>query len=772
MSFRGNVNSVALVAELVDAADLKSATRKSVRVRFPPSAFLQGESMYVRKRDGSLQQWNSSKVRKAIMLAAFEAEQTTFDVSSVISCIEEKARDEMTVESVNLLVLDCLRLQGLSKVADTFAAYAEQRKRLREERLNSAHTQEALQDFVMASTYAMETPTGLESWAQIVYRWENMYIERFPALKNRIREVADMVMNRQILPAMRTLQFAGKGIPQHNARAYNCSFTHVDRVEVFDEAFYVLLCGCGVGYSVQFHHVAKLPMVVAVDPAKVVHYKVDDSIEGWAKALRALMESHFISGNYVEFDYSAIRPQGSRLSTSGGRAPGHLPLRNMLEMVRERLSAAAYRKLRSIECSDLMCIIAEAVLAGGVRRASLIALFSPDDSEMGYSKTPGNYDWKSLNRFRQMANISALCVRGETSRETVERLFQLAKDYGEPGIMWASNREIGCNPCGEIGMYPVDEYGRSGWQFCNLCEVNVAKCKTQNDLVRAATAAAFIGTLQAAWNEFPYLGLPTESIVRREALLGVGLTGMADSPAVAFDPESLQIAAKAAVLENQVVAEQIGVNPAARVTTVKPSGTASLVLGCVGSGIHPHHARRYFRRVVKPITSTAAKHFQSVNPHMVVERTNLMGSKELVLTFPVTAPDAAVTIKETDAVGFMNRIYSVYENWILPGTVRDRCALPDITHNVSCTVTVRDDKEWAEVFESFWQNRYRIGAMSFFPLMSDKLIPHMPREEVSTFEDEIKWNELIRNWKYVDYRKCGVDDRGAEAACGGGACQV
>lgn len=804
--------------------------------------------MRVIKRDGTIQKWSLEKIEHAILKAFNKVQPGEIpDLKTVLHLISfgvethNKENKDISVEFIQDAVIDILRSTGFDKVAKQYEEYRTKRDAIRAERLTPDPS--AITDYVVTSKYSswVKDEKRRESWNEITTRCMKMHIRKFPEIEKEIREAFVPVFERKVLPSMRSLQFGGKGIEQHNVRIYNCSWSLANRVRVFQEIFYNLLCGTGCGLSVQFKHIDQLPKIKQVNKDQVNHFTVEDDIEGWSDSVGELIKSYMITGDYVEFNYSKIRSKGSILSTSGGRAPGHLPLKALHDQLRNQLDSCAFRKLRPIEVADIICKIAEAVLSGGIRRSSLIILFSPEDSEMAHSKIPGNFEWEGKNYWRRMMNISAACLKGKTKKSIVKRLISLARDFGDPGIYWLVHPDCGCNPCGEIGMYPklsdssntistevlpadgdlskflyeekltlekpyvvsplegkrwlkdashkysyllnyknaqisddsaIEEYGHdTGWQFCNLCEVNIAECKTEVDFYKACVTAAFIGTLQAAYTDMPYLGPVTEKIVKREALLGVSLTGMADNPEIAFDSDILRNGAKACKVVNDELSKKIRINPAARITTIKPSGTASLVLGCVGSGIHPHHARRYFRRVTETTTNPIAQYFKQHNPHMV----EVKPDGNLCLTFCVKAPDNAVTVKELKATDFMNQIFDVYESWILPGTVTERCVINKLTHNVSCTVVVSEN-EWEDVIEKLWNNQNSIGAMSFLPRMGDKGIPFMPREEVVTPADEAKWDYLIENYRKVDYTKLVEEldntTRQAEAACVGGQCDI
>jgi len=776
--------------------------------------------MPVQKRDGSLVEWDAFKIEAAIRKALIEvgddpdlAEQATDTVCQIIGNHPNYfAKQGDAVPPIHIEHIQDEAEKALMKVspkaAKAFILYRENRASIR---LHKA-PENAVTDYIHASKYARHLPEQKrrELYHETVARVEAMHIKRFPSLEGVIKRHFKLVYDKRVMPSMRSMQFGGAAIEAHHARMYNCSFTLIDRPEVFGESLYLLLCGCGVGFSVQKQHVAKLPAMGVVDKSQVINYDVEDSIEGWGSAISALITAQ-INGMYIEFNYKSIienHPEGSPLKTSGGKAPGHLPLKRTIEIIRQILSNAAGRKLRPIECHDILCHCAEAVLAGGVRRSSLISLFSPDDEEMMTCKTPEHFSWGGKNAQREMANNSAVFLRSDLQdinesgkpcgKDQFKQCFDFAvKHYGEPGFFLTDNLDYGTNPCGEIGLNPVmcvepldeNDYHflssqgltegkhpngntcmvKTGFSFCNLCEINMARNLTPEQCYEAAETAAFIGTLQASYTSFPYLGETTELLAKREALLGIGMTGMMDNPAMSFNPEVVREMAVRATQANLIVASHIGIKQAARVTTVKPSGTASLALGMIGSGIHPHHAKRYFRRITANPHEPVAQYFKGLNPHMVTEKPN----GDWCLTFPVEAPEGAITVKGLKAHTFLDYVFNTYENWIVPGTVYTGHS-PGLTHNVSSTVVV-DPEEWHEVFKMVWDNRHRIQAMSFLPRSSDKGNPFMPREEVRV-DDANKWAELIKNYKPVDYSQMiEVEDSTAvimEAACGGGACQI
>lgn len=776
--------------------------------------------MFVTKRDGSLQPWDDKKVERALLGAFNEVQPGNIpditDLTKYISHMVHENDSPISISSVHEFVTIALDDKGYEDSAEAYIDYKIKHDKLRDQRLTP--DPQAIADYIHASKYAKYLPaeTRREVYEETVERSQQMHLDKFVtgindlSIGSDMQEAFDAVRQKKILPSMRSMQFGGKAIERNNARIYNCSFTLVNRIRIFAEIFHSLLSGCGVGYSVQWQHVEMIPEVKSIDKSNVLHYTIPDTIEGWADGLNILMTQYFVQGRYVEFNYSEIRKEGSSLST-GGKAPGHIALKKCLDLVRDKLDSATGRQLRPIEFHDIICFIADAVLAGGIRRSSLISLFSEDDSEMMYCKAHENFRaaWKEdpgHNSQRQMANNSAVLLRKTATKEKFKRIIDISRQWGDPAFYFTDDLNFGCNPCGEIGLDPmlagdwsgidkswnfnpnmyenspdlaepssaneaIKYYGHNtGFQFCNLCEVNVAVMKTPEEFYEAVRKAAFIGTLQASYADFKYLGPVTENIVKSEYLLGIGLTGIMDNPSIGLNPQILQHAASQAIKENARVAKLIGIGPAARVTTVKPSGTASLELGCIGSGIHYHHARRYFRRVTANPNEPIAIEFKRVNPHMVEVKPN--GDWSIV--FPVTAPDDAKVVKEESGLDFMDHVFTVFENWVKPGSLTVN-NLKKLTHNVSCTIAVHEG-EWDKVIEKAWQNRHRITAMSFLAVLNDKAFPYAPREEVTTQADESKWNCLIENYTPIDYTKL-VEKEDAtkftqDPACVGGVCEI
>jgi ribonucleoside-diphosphate reductase alpha chain len=513
---------------------------------------------------------------------------------------------------------------------------------------------------------------------------------------------------------------------------------------------------------------------------------VPDTLEGWADALDALLTS-YLQGTKIEFNYSAIRARGTPLRTSGGRAPGHLPLKKALVAVERVLEQVRGRALRPIEVYDILMHVAVAVLSGGIRRSATICLFSADDDEMAAAKT-GN--WFETNPQRGKSNNSAVLVRGEAQETDFARLFEYQKEFGEPGFYFVDDADYGANPCVEIGLAPfltVDAESRaalarhgvadvaegtrlSGWQMCNLTTINAAACHTADEFLSACRSAALLGTLQAAYTDIRYLGPVTRVINDREALLGVSICGVLERPAVFLDEHTLERGAAMCLEVNEAVATHIGVSPAARVTCVKPEGTASLVLGAA-SGIHPHHARRYFRRVQAARTDAVYQWFKAHNPHLT--ETSVWDPETTdVITFPVEAADDAILREDVGAVQFLEYVKLVQRHWVEAGRRHQRYN-PGLHHNVSNTVTVRDE-EWEAVQQFIWANRAHFAGISLLRETGDKIYAQAPREAVVTDADVAKWNTL--HYVPVDWTAMreahDVTALADVVACAGGACEI
>jgi len=734
--------------------------------------------MRIIKRSGELEVFDPNKVRRCMLMAISAGDEEIPDTSVLIGRVVDDLDhfgETVGIDEIQDAIERCLLESGFVKSAKAYINY--RLKRDYDRGLREKPHNRALADYIHASKYARYQPDlgRREVFSETIDRVLAMHINKFASgdivLGDKIEEMFSSVYSYRVLPSMRSMQFAGAAIEKDNARIYNCCFTLADRDRVFQEAFYLLLCGCGVGYSVQWLHIRQLSKLSRVNKRRVYHHTIEDTIIGWADALGALIKS-VINGYWIEFDYSKIRDAGEILRTSGGRAPGHLPLRDCLEKIREHLLMIGSRKMRPIEVHDIFCYVAEAVLAGGIRRSSLISLFSADDTEMMYAKSSGVFDYSGKNSQRAMANNSAVLLPGY-NRDIFNRIIDLSVDgYGEPGFYFSKSIDYGTNPCGEIGLYPRIKAGislKTGFAFCNLCEINGSLVQNKYDFFKSCLVASAIGTMQAGYVKFDYLGTVSELIARRDSLLGVGIMGVANNPSVLLDAKVLREGVEIVNETNKNWASMLGVGVAARTTTIKPGGTApkeASVTEIVGSGIHPHHARRTFMGITANPLEPVGRHFRSVNPHMVSEKPN----GDLFIVFPVEVSEGAKTTKNSGACELLSNVITVYENWILPGNVSEG----GLSHNVSCTLTIKPE-EVDRVKEMIWQNRDKIGSLSFAPYLLDKNVPWIPREECTDL-DEDRWNMLIRGYRAVDWSEFKESEDQTnplgEAACSGGSCEL
>jgi ribonucleoside-diphosphate reductase alpha chain len=610
---------------------------------------------------------------------------------------------------------------------------------------------EILSQITIFSKYAKYIPEvkRRETWEEIVSRYEVMLMQKFPNLKKEIMENAGYIVDKKVLPSMRALQFSGIAAEVNNARIYNCCYLPMDSVHCFSESMFLLLGGTGVGYSVQFQHVEKLPEIIK--PVKQKRYLVQDSIIGWADAVKVLMKSYFGKGAKPVFDYRDVRPKGARLITAGGKAPGPEPLKICLTHIEAILDRKQNgEKLTTLEVHDIMCHIANSVLSGGIRRAAMIALFSHDDEEMLTCKY-GN--WWELNEQRGRSNNSAVLERGQITEEQFKVLWKKIElsNSGEPGFYWTKNAEWGTNPCCEIALRP--------YQFCNLCEVNVSDIKNEQDLFDRVRVAAFFGTLQASFTDFHYLRPIWQKTTEKDALLGIGMTGIGSGEILKYD---LEKAAEIAKEVNAEYADLIGINRAARVTCIKPSGTTSCVLG-TASGIHAWHNRYYLRTVRFNKSEDIAKYLIANHPEMC-EDDVLRSHDTLCARIPIKAPEGSI-IRSESPIDLLERVKHFSVNWIKSGHRNGYN-----THNVSATVSL-NDYEWLPVGEWMWKNREYYNGLSVLPYWGGTY-QQAPFEDITKEEYE----ERVSRLTSMDLTSIVEEDDtvnfGQIAACAGANCSV
>jgi len=590
-----------------------------------------------------------------------------------------------------------------------------------------------------------------ETWEELVTRNKEMHIKKYPQLTSEINETYKFVYDKKILPSMRSLQFGGKPIEISPNRIYNCAYLPIDDWRAFGEIMFLLLGGTGVGYSVQKHHVDELPEIRKPNTTKSRRYLIGDSIEGWADAVKLLMKSYFEGGSTINFDFSDIRQKGALLVTSGGKAPGPQPLKECLIKIQGILDAKVDNdKLSCIEVHDIVCHIADAVLAGGIRRAALISLFSADDENMISSKSGS---WWELNPQRGRANNSAVLLRNKITKSFFMDLWKKieASGTGEPGIYLSNDKDWGTNPCCEIALRP--------FQFCNLCEVNVSDITTQEDLNERVKAASFIGTLQAGYTNFHYLRPIWQRTTEKDALIGVGMTGIGSGSAQKFD---LKQAADLVKETNLIVAKQIKINASARCTTIKPSGTSSLVLG-TSSGIHAWHNDHYIRRIRVGKNEAIYSYLAIYHPELL-EDEYFRPHDTAVISVPQKAPAGSIFRNES-AIELLERVKSFYSNWVKTGHRTGQN-----THNISATVSIKPD-EWETVGEWMWDNKSFYNGLSVLPYNGGTYI-QAPFEDCS----EEKYEEMLKSLTGIDLSKVieMVDntDLSGELACAGGACEI
>ena len=636
-----------------------------------------------------------------------------------------------------------------------------------------------------------------ESWDEAVDRMMDMHQSKFPELSEEIKICSEGMKSRKITGSQRALQFGGEAVEKKNMRLYNCVSSYADRPRFFSESLWLLLCGCGVGFSVQRHHVDRLPSIQ--EPGYPHTHIVEDSIEGWADAVQALFDAYMEGSDHPWFDFAQVRPKGSPIKF-GGAAPGPEPLKKALDAVEEILKGRIGERLTTLDVFDCVMHLADSVLTAGIRRAATIATFDIDDELMLHAKTG---EWVTDNPQRGRANISAIATP-ETTEDQFAKIFTSTKQFGEPGVIFLDSKELSVNPCVEIVMCPmliskdgdvVENYTldlinyanraewetrgyifESGWQACNLSTINASKVGSESDFYEAAQLAATVGTMQSAYTQSGYLGAVSQKIIERESLLGVSICGVMDAPEVCLKPEILRRGAQIVLDTNERMAAKLGIAKASRTTCVKPEGTTSIVLNA-SSGIHPHHARKYIRRVQANMDDPIFQSFYAQNPHAVED--SVWGADK-VISFAMEAPESALVKSDLSAKEFMEASKIVYENWVVPGTRVGR--LEGATHNVSITVTVNPE-EWSSVQSYLWANRESFCGVSFLGSSGDYDYPQAPLQYVDRDSADPKVREAFSFWQTLKdsanpvvydsiFEETDVTSGIHEPACAGGQCML
>lgn len=615
-------------------------------------------------------------------------------------------------------------------------------------------SQKILSDITIHMKYARFVPelNRRETWQELVDRNKQMHIKKFPHMETEIENAYKLVYDKKVLPSMRSLQFGGKPIEISPNRMFNCCFCPINSLDSFSEIMFLLLGGTGVGYSVQTHHVEQLPEIRKPNPSKKRRFLIGDSIEGWSDAIKVLMKSYF--GNQTstpDFDYSDIRQKGARLITSGGKAPGPQPLKDCVHSIVSILNSKEDgSKLTTLEAHDIICYIADAVLAGGIRRAALVSLFSADDMDMIACKSGS---WWEENPQRGRANNSATLLRHKITKDFFLDLWKRIElsGAGEPGVYFTNDKEYGSNPCMEISLKP--------FEFCNLTEVNVSNIESQEDLNDRVKAAAFIGTLQASYTNFHYLRDIWRKTTEKEALIGVSMTGIGSGAVLGYDTTE---AANIVKNENKRVAKLIGINAAARCTTVKPAGTTSLTLG-TSSGIHAWHNSYYVRRLRVGKNEAIYEYLSKYYPD-IIEDDYFRPHDTAIICIPQKAPDGSI-LRTESAFDLLNRVKKVYTEWIKPGHITG-----SNTHNVSATISLKSD-EWEMAGEWMWENRNYYNGLAVLPYDGGTYIQ-------APFTDctEKEYHEMFSKLKDIDLSEIIelIDDTNlsGEIACAGGKCSI
>lgn len=584
----------------------------------------------------------------------------------------------------------------------------------------------ALNDFIFQSKYSKYIPSlgRKETFKESVDRIKDMHMQhltnKYPHALEDTEFVNDFIHSMEaysdgyVYGSQRGLQFGGSPILNKNCRLYNCSASYVDRLDVFKEAEWIMLCGCGVGLSLESHRIDKLPKMVDNLSKDNEEWQIPDSIEGWANAIQQIINYYFIEGTkYPKFDYSLIRPKGSMIS-GGFVAPGYQGLKKTIQKIDELLQNVykTTKVLSSINIADILCFEADSVLSGGLRRSAMILLFDPWDEDMINAKT-GN--WFETNPQRGRFNASAVLLRNNTERELYDKLFEATRQFGEPGFIWRSDPRLVCNPCVEIGMCPIDfSTGKTGWQFCNLISISGKDMKDRKTFLQACKDAATIGTIQASYMDFDFLGEATANIVKDDPLIGVSISGIMCSPSILLNGDILKEGAKIILDQNEKIAAKLHINNSSRVCCIKPDGNLSAMTGNT-PGCHGEHAKNYIRRVQVNKDEESGIIYKKINPKSVVESVWSNNKTDNCIMFAISVDDDTITKSELLGIKQLEVVKLLQNNWVRQGK---RNPEDTIENNVSNTVQVPEE-QWDEVADYVWDNQNDLAGVSFISEKGD-----------------------------------------------------
>lgn len=742
----------------------------------------------VKKRDGRIVPWDGTRILRAIWKAFNETKED--DPDKAAAKVAKKVYDELikrypkgyllSIEEIQDVVEEALILMDYPKTAKAYILYRKKRAELRElvkkvpesvkklvEESRKYFDYDPYREFIFYRTYSrwLDSEGRRETWIETVDRFMNFMKENLGKVlsDSEYEKIKQAILYQQVMPSMRLLWSAGPACRATNVAAYNCSFIAPTKIEDFGDIMYILMCGAGLGFSVESHVVQQLPIVKRQTGVKLKTYVIEDSKEGWARAIVHGMKAWY-EGKDVDFDFSKLRPAGARLKTMGGRSSGPEPLRQCLIFIKNKILSRQGKRLSNLDVHDIICKIGEVVVVGGVRRTALISLSDLDDEAMRHAKEGQFY---ILEPQRSMANNSAVYNEKPTTQQFLEEWLALAKSgTGERGIfnraavlnqvperrrkfLEKELQYVGTNPCGEIIL-------RSK-QFCNLTEVVARPSDTEETLIEKVRIATILGTYQATLTYFPFISKEWKDNCEQELLLGVSITGHWDCPIVRNE-KFLQKLKRVAIETNEKYAKKFGINPSTCVTCVKPSGTVSQLVDAA-SGIHPRFSEYFIRRVRISATDPLFEMLKDQKiPYYPEVGQSVENATTFVLEFPRKSPKGAITRHQLSAIDQLEYWKKVKVNYT--------------EHNPSCTIYVKPH-EWIKVADWLYENWDVLGGLSFLP-SSDHVYQLAPYEDIT----KGKYENLMKDFPELDFSRLVLyekDDetQGAkEFACVAGVCEI